>query len=703
MSVTQSIPHRWTFTRLGGFNQVVLHKADDIRYLHQLDPKLWVSLACPTTGLYFDKQTLKYLDRDGDGRIRLPEVIQVTNWVSRVLHNPGLILEPKDTIRLADLNTDDTDGAAIHAAALRLLELLGKADAGEISLADVTNQQNILANARFNGDGIITPSTAEDEALQHVIQIIVANSAMVTDASGQAGVNEAIVNQFYSDVKARLAWLAAAQPGWVPDGVDGQRAAEALSAVRSKIDDYFSRCRAAQYDPRAAEKLNRASGDWSSIAAQDISETCVEMAEFPLAIITPTNELSLVRGLNPAWESRVNMLHDAVIKPVLGDIEILTYEQWNNLKARFDDYQNWLNGEAGQLVSALNSDELQALLDNNSQSAILELIQQDLAVRPLVDAMNKVEELLRYRLHLKTLLNNFVSLPDFFDRDTRAIFEAGVLYLDGRACELTLEVTDAAKHATFGGLSRCYLAYCTCTRKDGTTKEIVAAFTEGPHDFLIVGRNGVFFDRNGQDWDATITKVVENPISVMQAFFSPYKKLIRFIEKQAEKSAQEAESASEAKLQEQSTKALTTDPEQTPPTKPKFDIGVLAALGVAVGGIATALGLMLQALFDLGWLMPVGIFGLALLVSAPSMFIAWLKLRQRSLAPLLDASGWALNTNIRINSFFGSRLTKVAHIPKGSQRIITRHAAPKRRWPAVVAMLILVGIAAAVWWYVTRV
>src|SRR5690606_15189825 len=118
--------------------------------LHQLDPKLWVSLACPTTGLYFDKQTLKYLDRDGDGRIRLPEVIQVTNWVSRVLHNPGLILEPKDTIRLADLNTDDADGAAIHAAASRLLELLGKADAGEISLADVTNQQNILANARFN-------------------------------------------------------------------------------------------------------------------------------------------------------------------------------------------------------------------------------------------------------------------------------------------------------------------------------------------------------------------------------------------------------------------------------------------------------------------------------------------------------------------------------------------------------------------------
>ena len=698
MSAAQSTPHRWTFTRLGGFNQVVLTKADDIRHLSQLDPKLWVALSCPTSGLYFDQATLKYLDRDGDGRIRLPEVIQVTNWVSRVLHNPGLILDPKDTLRLDDINTDDKDGAAIHAAAQRLLELLGKADAGEISLADVTNQQSALANARFNGDGVITPNTTDDEHLQSIIRIIVANSTPVTDASGLAGVNQALVNQFYSDVKARLAWLAAAQPGWVPDGVDGQRAAESLSAVRGKIDDYFSRCRAAQYDPRAAEQLNRASADWSSLATQDISEACAEMAEFPLAIISPTTELPLIRGLNPAWEARIKRLQEAVIKPVLGDLETLTYEQWNSLKARFDDYQNWLKGEAGQLLNALNSEELQALLDNDSQAAILSLVEQDLAVRPMVDTMNKVEELLRYRLHLKTLLNNFVSLPDFFDRDTRAIFEAGVLFLDGRACELTLEVTDAAKHATFGGLSRCYLAYCTCTRKDGSKKEIVAAFTEGPHDFLIVGRNGVFFDRHGQDWDATITKVVENPISVGQAFFSPYKKLIRFIEKQAEKSAQEAESASVTKLQEQSTKALSTDAEQTP-VKPKFDIGVLAALGVAVGGIATALGLMLQALFDLGWLMPVGIFGLALLVSAPSMFIAWLKLRQRSLAPLLDASGWALNTNIKINSFFGSRLTKVAHLPKGSNRIITRHATPKRRWPAVLGVLIVIAIAAGIWYF----
>ena len=47
----------------------------------------------------------------------------------------------------------------------------------------------------------------------------------------------------------------------------------------------------------------------------------------------------------------------------------------------------------------------------------------------------------------------------------------------------------------------------------------------------MVGRNGIFFDRLGHDWDATITKIIENPISIRQAFFAPYKRAIRFVER----------------------------------------------------------------------------------------------------------------------------------------------------------------------------
>ena len=91
----------------------------------------------------------------------------------------------------------------------------------------------------------------------------------------------------------------------------------------------------------------------------------------------------------------------------------------------------------------------------------------------------------------------------------------------------------------------------------------------------------------------------------------------------------------------------------------KIDIGTVAALGVAVGGITTAIGLVLNAFVKLGPWMPLGIIGVLLAISLPSMIIAAMKIRLRNLAPLLDANGWAINNKANINIFFGSHLTQM--------------------------------------------
>ena len=101
-----------------------------------------------------------------------------------------------------------------------------------------------------------------------------------------------------------------------------------------------------------------------------------------------------------------------------------------------------------------------------------------------------------------------------------------------------------AKHAAMAGLAGTYLAYCDCVRKgSGEKMQIVAAFTDGDSDNLMVGRNGIFYDRKGRDWDATITKIVDNPISIRQAFWAPYKKVVRMIEEQVAKRAAAADAA----------------------------------------------------------------------------------------------------------------------------------------------------------------
>src|SRR5690606_4452868 len=156
----------------------------------------------------------------------------------------------------------------------------------------------------------------------------------------------------------------------------------------------------------------------------------------------------------------------------------------------------------------------------------------------------------RYHRDLVRLLRNFVSFEEFYGRRSKAIFQVGTLIVDQRSSELVLRVDDATKHAKLAGLSGAYLCYCDVVRRSSAEKmSIVAAITGGDADNLMVGRNGLFYDRRGRDWDATIVKIVENPIGLRQAFWAPYKRLARFVAQQVEKFATEREAAVDASAQ----------------------------------------------------------------------------------------------------------------------------------------------------------
>lgn len=67
--------HTWDFVRLGGLDPVVISTAEDLLHLKDLDQKLWGALACPVASLEVDEKTLALIDRDKDGRIRVPEIL----------------------------------------------------------------------------------------------------------------------------------------------------------------------------------------------------------------------------------------------------------------------------------------------------------------------------------------------------------------------------------------------------------------------------------------------------------------------------------------------------------------------------------------------------------------------------------------------------------------------------------------------------
>lgn len=685
--------HRWSFYRAGGVDQVRLDTGADILHLDELDLKLWVALSCPVQGLEIEPRTLQLLDADGDAHVRPPEILAAVKWLREVLKNADALAKGEDGVALANLRTDTAEGQAILAAAKRMLAGLGK-DAAVVTVADAEQKAAIFAAQQHNGDGIVPPESIGDAAARAVAQDIVACMGGVADRSGKTGYDQAQLDAFFAACADYEAWQAAADADRakvLPFG-DGTAAAyAAFAAVRAKVDDYFGRCRLAAFDPRALAAVNREQEAYIAAAAKDLSITAAEVAHFPLALVEPGKPLPLQQGVNPAWASAIEALRTACLPGKTA----LTEAEWLALGAKFAAYEAWLGKQAGTAVAGLGRARVREILAGGSKAVLQQAIADDLAVAGEVEAATRVEKLCRLHRDFALLLRNYVSFTDFYAR-RGAIFQAGTLYLDGRACDLCFHVHDAGKHAKMAPMSNAFLAYVDCTRPGGAKMTVACAFTAGDSDNLFEGRNGIFYDRKGQDWDATITKIFANPISIRQAFWSPYKKVLRGIQEAVAKRAAEADANASSKLTTEVAAAGETAKTGQAPPKPKFDVGTIAALGVAVSGIAGVITALFMGFLGLGPWIPVGLVGVLLAISGPSMFIAWLKLRTRNLGPILDANGWAVNTLTRVNVPLGGALTELPRIPPGSKRDLTDPYAPKKSpWPRVLFVLAL--LAAVVW------
>lgn len=690
--------HVWKFFRLGGLDQVAIETGADLLALKHLDQKLWVALSCPVKGLELDEKTLALIDSDNDGRIRVPEILAAIAWANLHLKDVGDLLKKTDTLPLSALNEHTADGRGTLASAKAILRGLGKPDATSVSLAEAADTVKLFASTSFNGDGVITPESASDDATRQVIADIIATVGGLPDRSTKIGIDQARADTFFTAAAACIDWLAkGSTPEVLTLATQTPAASAAVKAVRAKCDDFFARTRLAAFDDRALAALNRSESEYLALAAKDLSITAEEVAGFPLARIEAGKPLPLFDAVNPAWAAALATLHRDVVTPVLGaDKTSLTEADWTALKDEVAAYDAWLAAKAGDVVEKLGPDRIKEILAGNTRDTVNALIAQDKALEPEFNAVHGVERLLRYTRDFRTLLENFVNFFDFYSPERPAVFQAGVLYLDSRSTELCIQI---AAPSPLAATSNAYLAYCDL-RRAGATMKIVAAFTQGDSDYLRVGRNGLFYDRKGRDWDATITSVSDNPISIRQAFWMPYKKVARFVEDQIAKFAAAKEKAADASLA-----AGVLPPSKPADGKPNaFDIGkfvgIFAAIGLALGAIGGAVASVATGFMNLTWWqMPLAVFGALMVVSGPSMLLAALKLRQRTLGPILDATGWAINGRVKINIPFGAKLTERAILPPGAKRNLTDPYADKDSTcrKTLLWLLVFVALAAAIY------
>lgn len=649
--------YEWQYCSLGGAIRVKIGSGEDIAHLGELDQKLWTVLSCPVEGLEFDKQTLEYLDTEKDGKIMVNEVVQAAQWITSVIKDKDSILNGDSVLKLDNIDTSTEAGKGLYNSARQILKNLG-IDKDEISLADASDSKAIFAGTKFNGDGVITVLSSPDDAQKQIITDIIATVGSVEDRCGEKGVNAELIDKFYASCADWAAWKSGAPA--MPYGEHTAAAFDAYNALKDKMNDYFTRCRLVAFDTEVAKAVN--------VAVTDIND----IDNCPIAAPKAARTLDLA-AINPAWQKRFDAL--ASLIGFSGKAE-MTEADWRSVETTFNDYAAWLGAKKGAEVEPLGEVRINAILIAGEKEALLALVEKDKALAAESSSIDDVKKLMYYYRDFYRLLKNFVLFTDFYSRapDVRAMFELGQLYIDQRCCDLCIRVSDMGKHADMAALSGIFLIYFKATSKVlGKSIDAVAVMTDGDIFDLRPGKNGIFYDLQGNNWDAVITKVVDNPVSISQAFWAPYRKAWEFCVGIINKSAADKDAKINADLQAKVQTAAATTPGAADAAKSDkqqaFDIakfaGIFAALGMAMGYIGTFLtsivtGIQSTPPLDLILI----VLGLMLVISGPSCFIAWTKLRKRNLGPILNANGWAINSKVLVNILFGGKLTTVAKYPK---------------------------------------
>lgn len=699
-----STEHRWQFVRCGGVDQVTIRDGSDIASLETLDQKLWVALACPTVGLRIDTKTLLLIDHDQDGRIRVPDLIATITWLKEGLRSLDVLIERGEILTLSAINDVTPLGTDLMDAAQRVLDELG-ADSGKsskISLSQVQSYEQRFSQRHENGDGVLI-SEGHEAAITAVLEEIKTTHGTVTDRSGKPGVDQVRIDAFFAEAQKLCDWhhKSSTQKDILVLGELTANASALVCELSSKIEDYFTRCRLAAFDGRAQSSLNGTDAEYQALAVRELSTGSPDIAKLPLARIEAGRPLPLTEGVNPAWSGKLRELSTFAAALLGNKVLVMDESMWLAIVTKLAPYASWIAEKPQTKLDAMPLPRLEALIAGKAKSVLDDLVKKDTAADAEYTKLVALLKLLYLQRDFVAVLDNFLNFFDFYNR-RGASFLAGSLFIDGRRCDLCVPVQDAGKHAVLASLSKCYLMYADCTRVGGEKMSIVAALTDGHADHLMVGRNGVFYDHQGRDWDATITKIIDNPISIRQAFWAPYKSFLRLVEEQVAKRAASAEAESNTMVKDAAQKTASADQAKEAAADPKaqpkkMDIGTVAALGVAIGGIATFLTSILALFFGLGAWMPLGILALMLSISMPSMLIAWLKLRLRSLGPILDANGWAVNAVVRINVPFGASMTSLASIPLGSRRSL-RDPYQERQHPYRLYAVLLALAAFGVLW-----
>ncbi len=670
------------FRIIGGGLQLRISSAEDIANILTLDEALWAVTSMDIDALRFERKFLEIIDCDHDNKIRSDEVRKAVQFALDYFRDISALIEGKAELS-PDVINPDAPGCieAIECAKL-IMKNLNRPESSGITVRDVMDSSNIAGFTRRNGDGVISCESGLNAELVDLINKIIASGRKTIDRSGADGINQVNLEDFQAALARKVALLDRKNndPAIM---VYGEKTAEAFALFKEceeLIESYFLSTDAGMF--LAADPARPVRKDVS--ADLMVSENVRNLLA-GAAVAVPGNDgiLNFDSPLNPLYADKLLQLADSCALQGFLDGRTLKKADYLRAKAAFAAYAGWQSEmAAADGLEKFSEAELRELNSNAPFDELKELIVSDLSFAPVIGAGDTLLKMAFFQQYLMEFLNNFVSLPDLFNLKKVSRLQMGKLIMDGRHFTLTVKVKNPAEHKRIIKSSNICVIYVELSRLNQDKKLsgelIAAAVTGGTMRSFFIGKHGIFFDSDGQIYDAVIRDIVEQPVSIGEAFKAPFFQFADFLSKQTEKifNSRNAEMQKNltTELNKAAPPAATAKPAAKPAAIPAAGNSLPMLLmggGIGVAALGSSIAFIAKSLQNVSLSTVLAVLGgIIVIFGGPSVINALIKIFRRNLSRFLESCGCAVNRPMRMSRKMGSIFTFVPPRPKGEITLI---------------------------------
>ena len=690
------------FENIGGSFQFRARNAADLKKILSLDATAWAALCVPASSLNGDPAFFNALDNDSNRMIQTGEVKSAIAWMLNILADTSSIDNGCDSISVNAINTASPEGASLSEfiAACR-----GDLDNGSdtITLAAVRAKLAAVTAGALAGNGILNAKAVTDADAANLYKDI------TTLLNTPDQLTLPALEKFLADAQSFVDWSKTAEKP-LYNGDAPEKYYDLFQKLSGKIDEYFRFSRLLCIDSAHAARFELDPAKLPELDISDYAKIDTLLDSAPLARPSTDMVLDLNAVSNPVYQKSASDF------AALFNIRELTPEIWQDLKASFTDYANYLNRAQGDLAGKLGVEKLEHYLKQTEADTLRKLFTQDRELAGVVDNLRKLERLLLFSRDMLTFVNNFVSFSEFFSQEQRSMLQAGRLVMDGKSYNLAVWIDDPAAHkkiAVRSNLCLLYLEVVACDNPADKRKAAVAV-TGGSLDRIYVGKPAYFIDNSSRSYVGKIIDMVEGPISFSQTLFAPFRRLSAAISGKIQKLTDFSATEKQLAQSIESGNLQAAPAAPAAPQKPSFvqklggnGMMMLLAGGLSLAAIGAGLSFIFKSIVSavvaislMPWYLIfswIAVFAGIILI--PMAIFAAIRLHKRNLTMFLEAGGWGINLPMRLNICVSRLFTRGTRYPEHSRFAVVKKPA-RRIITLIILALLLTAVLCGVYCFV---